>query len=68
VLGWAAPASGAALFSTALHDQTCPPSTVFAARNHYAGEADIEVYPHNQHEGGLMYQWFAQAEFLAARV
>lgn len=57
-----------ALFSTALHDQTCPPSTVFAARNHYAGEADIEVYPHNQHEGGLMYQWLVQAEFLAARV
>ena len=57
-----------ALFSTALHDQTCPPSTVFAARNHYAGEADIEVYAHNQHEGGLMYQWLLQAEFLAARV
>lgn len=53
-------AQAPALFSTALRDMTCPPSTVFAARNHY-GEltlpADttpprIEVYPFNMHEGG----------------
>ena len=30
-------ASAPALFSVALRDQTCPPSTVFAAYNHYAG-------------------------------
>jgi len=42
-----------ALFSTALEDQTCPPSTVFAAFNAYAGrEKSIEVYDFNDHEGG----------------
>lgn len=41
-----------ALFSVALMDQTCPPSTVFAAHNAWAGPTDIEVYPYNEHEGG----------------
>ena len=41
-----------ALFSTALMDMVCPPSTVFAAYNNYAGEKDIEVYTFNGHEGG----------------
>lgn len=41
-----------ALFSTALMDMICPPSTVFAAYNNYAGEKDIEVYTFNGHEGG----------------
>ncbi|MGC5169112.1 acetylxylan esterase [Microbacterium sp. DT81.1] len=72
-------ATAPALFSTALLDQVCPPSTVFAARNHYASfhnggslqngaarlEAGISVYAHNQHEGGAAYQWVAQAEFLS---
>jgi cephalosporin-C deacetylase len=61
-------ASAPALFSTALHDATCPPSTVFAAFNHYGGrDRDIEVYTHNDHEGGQAYQWLAQTAFLAAR-
>jgi cephalosporin-C deacetylase len=33
-------------------DQVTPPSTVFAAYNHYAGPKSIEVYPFNGHEGG----------------
>jgi cephalosporin-C deacetylase len=33
-------------------DHTCPPSTVFAAYNHYAGPKAIEVYPFNDHEAG----------------
>jgi cephalosporin-C deacetylase len=51
-------ATAPALFSTALRDMTCPPSTVFSAYNHYADHAEdkpatqIEVYPYNGHEGG----------------
>lgn len=41
-----------ALFSTALMDTICPPSTVFAAYNAWAGEKDIRVYNWNGHEGG----------------
>jgi len=62
-------ATAPALFSVALHDATCPPSTVFAAFNSYASDdRRIEVYTHNDHEGGQTYQWVAQTEFLAERV
>jgi cephalosporin-C deacetylase len=62
-------ADAAALFSVALMDDVCPPSTVFAAYNHYAAaDKAIEVYTHNQHEGGQSFQWLAQSAFLAARV
>lgn len=62
-------ASAPALFSVALLDPICPPSTVFAAFNHYASaDKRIEVYPYNQHEGGQGYQWRAQVGFLAHRV
>ncbi|MGO2685287.1 MAG: acetylxylan esterase, partial [Microbacterium sp.] len=37
-------ATAPALFSVALMDQTCPPSTVYAARNHWGGAADIVEY------------------------
>jgi cephalosporin-C deacetylase len=63
-------ASAPALFSVALRDQTCPPSTVFAAYNHYAGLApsrpttDIEVYAFNQHEGGQAHQLDRQLRWL----
>lgn len=65
---FAARATAPGLFSVALHDMVCPPSTVFAAFHRY-GHADkhIEVYTHNQHEGGQALQWMAQTEFLAAR-
>ena len=65
-------ASAPALFSVALRDQTCPPSTVFAAYNHYAGlsaarpPTEIEVYPFNQHEGGQAYQLDRQLRWLRA--
>lgn len=45
-------AQAPAWFSTALMDATCPPSTVFAAFNNYAGPKDIAVWPYNGHEGG----------------
>ena len=40
------------LFSTALMDETCPPSTVYAAYNRITAEKQIVVYPFNAHEGG----------------
>jgi cephalosporin-C deacetylase len=33
-------------------DRTCPPSTVFAAFNAYAGPKEIRRYVFNDHEGG----------------
>ncbi|WP_127476844.1 acetylxylan esterase [Microbacterium sulfonylureivorans] len=61
-------ADAAALFSVGLLDPVCPPSTVYAAFNRYAGPKQIEVYAHNEHEGGQAYQWHAQARFLAGMV
>ncbi|MFT3892594.1 MAG: acetylxylan esterase [Anaerolineales bacterium] len=57
-------AKAKALFSTALMDQICPPSTVFAAYNHWAGEKDIKVYPYNGHEGGGSFQTLEKIGFL----
>ncbi|WP_353808531.1 acetylxylan esterase [Agromyces sp. SYSU T00194] len=58
-------ATAPALFSTALMDVVCPPSTVFAAKNWYAGTAEIDVFPFNGHEGGGPSSWPRQAEWLA---
>jgi cephalosporin-C deacetylase len=52
------------LFSVALMDQICPPSTVFAAYNHFAGPKDIRVWRYNEHEGGNNYQTVEQVIFL----
>lgn len=52
-------ASVPALFSVALMDPVCPPSTVYAAFNRYGGDKRIVTYPFNQHEGG---QEFHQVE------
>jgi cephalosporin-C deacetylase len=57
-------AKAKALFSTALMDQVCPPSTVYAAYNHWAGEKEIRVYPYNGHEGGGSYQTLEKLKFL----
>lgn len=61
-------ASAPALFSVAGMDPVCPPSTVYAARNHYATDADIVEYEFNEHEGGQGAHWPRQAEWLAARM
>ncbi|WP_406389855.1 acetylxylan esterase [Streptomyces sp. NBC_00887] len=54
-----------ALFSVALEDQTCPPSTVFAAFNAYAHpDKEIEVYDFNDHEGGGPFQQAVQLKRL----
>jgi cephalosporin-C deacetylase len=57
-------ATAPALFSVALMDQICPPSTVFAAHNAYGGPKDITVYPFNGHEGGAAGQWLQQTALL----
>jgi cephalosporin-C deacetylase len=60
-------ATAPSLWSVALMDVTCPPSTVFAAYNAYGGEKEIEVYEFNDHEGGEAFQRSRQLEWLAAR-
>ncbi|MFB7102802.1 acetylxylan esterase [Streptomyces hydrogenans] len=66
---FAARATAPALFSTALEDQTCPPSTVFAAFNAYGHEDKaIEVYDFNDHEGGGVFQQAAQLGWLPERL
>jgi cephalosporin-C deacetylase len=63
-INFATRAKAKALFSTGLMDQTCPPSTVYAAYNHWAGEKDIKVYPYNGHEGGESYQMVEKLKFI----
>jgi len=59
----AARASASGLFSVALRDPICPPSTVFAAYNAYAGPKRIEVYDFNEHEGGGAFHQRTQLNF-----
>jgi cephalosporin-C deacetylase len=59
-------ATAPGLFSVALMDDIVPPSTVFAAFHAFGAHADLEVYPFNGHEGGLLFQWRKQVAWLAA--
>ena len=63
-VNFAARAKARTLFSVGLMDKICPPSTVYAAYNHWAGEKDIKVYPYNGHEGGQSYQTLEKVRFL----
>jgi cephalosporin-C deacetylase len=63
-LNFATRATAPALFSTGLMDETCPPSTVFAAYNHYAAQKDIRVWEYNNHEGGETFQTVEKLKFL----
>ncbi len=63
-VNFAAYADAAALFSVGLMDDVCPPSTVYAAFNHYAGEKTMQVWPYNRHEGGESYQVRVKLGFL----
>lgn len=60
----AARATVPALFSVGLMDAICPPSTVFAAFNHYAGPKEIRVWPYNGHEAGTAQHVFEKLRFL----
>ncbi|MBI5667840.1 MAG: acetylxylan esterase [Chloroflexi bacterium] len=64
-LNFAARAGASALFSVGLMDEICPPRTVYAAYNHYAGHKDIRIWPYNHHEGGGTYQNVEKLKFLA---
>ena len=66
-VNFAARAKAPALFSVALMDDICPPSTVYGAYNAYAGATKtIESYTFNNHEGGGVFQERRQVEWLAA--
>jgi cephalosporin-C deacetylase len=66
-VSFAARAACDALFSVALMDQICPPSTVFAAFNSWRGPKDIRIWPYNQHNGGETYQTIEKIKFMAER-
>jgi cephalosporin-C deacetylase len=57
-------ASAPALIAVGLADAVCPPSTVFAAYHHYAGPAQLRVYPYDGHEGGGAHHVRDQLAFL----
>jgi cephalosporin-C deacetylase len=63
-MNFATKAKAPALFSVALMDETCPPSTVYAAFNHYAGEKTMEIYEYNDHEGGGTHHLIRQIAYL----
>lgn len=51
-VNFAVRANAPACFSVGLMDATCPPSTVYAAYNHYAADKDMAVYQFNGHDSG----------------
>lgn len=63
-VNFAVRAKARALFSVGLMDLICPPSTVFAAFNHYGGPKDISVWPYNGHDGGGVEHLLERAEFV----
>jgi cephalosporin-C deacetylase len=52
------------LFSVGLMDMVCPPSTVYAAYNYWAGPKEIRVYAYNGHEGGGDFHTVEKVKFL----
>lgn len=67
-VNFARQSKAAALFSVALMDDVCPPSTVYGAYNAYAGgDKTMEEYEFNNHEGGQAFQDRAQLLWLAKR-
>ncbi len=65
-LNFATRAKAPALFSVGLMDDICPPSTVYAAYNYYAGPKQIKIYEYNNHEGGGIYQSVEKIRFVDA--
>jgi cephalosporin-C deacetylase len=53
-----------ALFSAGLMDGIVPPSTIYAAYNHYAGAKTMRAYEFNQHDGGGIDQRLERVKFL----
>jgi len=63
-VNFAARATSPALFSVGMMDTICPPRTVYAAYNHYAGRKDMVVWDFNNHEGGGVAQDVEKVRFL----
>ena len=63
-VNFAARAQAQTLFSVGLMDEICPPSTVFAAYNHFAGPKEIRIWQYNHHEGGGSYQTLEKMRLL----
>jgi cephalosporin-C deacetylase len=66
-MNFAVRATAPALVSVGLMDDVCPPSTVFAAFNHYAGPKELRVWPYNGHEAGSGHHLQEKLRFLAER-
>ncbi len=56
-----------ALFSVGLTDKITPPSTVYAAFNHYAGPKALRVWPYSGHEAGELQHHAEQLAWLDGR-
>lgn len=65
-VNFAAHSLARALYSTALMDTVCPPSTVFAAYNQVTAPKDIRTYLYNGHEGGGSDHILEKIKFLKA--
>lgn len=63
-VNFAARANAPARFNVGLMDAICPPSTVYAAYNHYAGEKSMDVYQFNGHDGGGAFGNRARVSFV----
>ncbi len=63
-VNFAVRAHATALFSVGLMDEICPPSTVYATYNYYAGPKQIKIYEYNNHEGGEIYQAMETLRFM----
>jgi cephalosporin-C deacetylase len=63
-VNFATRANAPALFSVGLMDEVCPPSTVYAAFNHYKGSKKIKIWAYNNHEGGETFQSAERVRFL----
>ncbi|MFE7039843.1 acetylxylan esterase [Streptomyces atratus] len=68
-------ANAPTLFSVGLMDRICPPSTGYAAFNHYGAEGEVDqadkhirAYPFNDHEGGGPTHEVVKLEWLAKRL
>jgi cephalosporin-C deacetylase len=63
-INFAPRARATALFSVGLMDEVCPPSTIYAAYNYYAGDKQLRVYRYNHHDGGGAYQTVEKLRFI----
>ena len=67
-VGFARRATAPALFSVALMDATCPPSTVYGAFHAYGGPREMLRWEYNGHEGGGILDEVRALEFLRERL